>query len=270
MNNSMSDLVAPQLPMLRRFSRALNGSQHRGDAFVVALLELLIADHRAFRKDLPPKLALFQLYMQVWNAVPINGSVDPVASEEMGAVDRQVETLTPKPRQAFLLAALENFDASEISTVLQCSEAEVHELIDAAGKEISDQIAATIVIIEDEPVIAIELEAIVTEIGHRVTGIATTHNEAVAMVEQSEPKLILADIQLADGSSGIDAANEILQRINIPLIFVTAYPERLLTGDRVEPTFLITKPFKPEIVKAMVSQALFFDLKASANRETTA
>ncbi len=268
MDNSISDLVAPQLPMLRRFSRALNGSQHRGDAYVVALLELLIADPRAFPRDLPPKLALFQLYMQVWNAFSINSSADAVATEEIGAADRQVETLTPKPRQAFLLAALENFEASEISTVLRCSDAEVHQLVDAAGKEISAQIAATILIIEDEPVIAMELEAIMTEIGHRVTGIATTHGDAVAMVEHNEPKLILADIQLADGSSGIDAANEILQRINMPLIFITAYPERLLTGDRVEPTFIITKPFKPDMVKAMVSQALFFDLKASVKHES--
>ena len=269
MSSSISDLVAPQLPMLRRFSRALSGSQHRGDAYVVALLEMLIADHRAFRRDLPPKLALFQLYMKVWNSVPINGESDPVA-EDVGAADRQIETLTPKPRQAFLLAALENFTNSEIALVLECSENEVRELVTAAGKEISAQIAAKILIIEDEPVIAIELEAIVTEIGHRVSGVAATHGEAVAMVEREEPGLILADIQLADGSSGIDAANEILQRIKTPLIFITAYPERLLTGDRVEPTFIITKPFKPEMVKAMVSQALFFDLKASAKREVAA
>ena len=269
MSSSISDLVGPQLPLLRRFSRALNGSQHRGDAYVVALLEMLIADQRAFRRDLPPKLALFQLYMHVWNAVPINGSADPV-SEEVGAADRQIETLTPKPRQAFLLAALENFTVGEIAAVLQCPEAAVRDYIDAAGKEISAQIAAKVLIIEDEPVIAIELESIVTEIGHEVIGVATTHREAVAMVERREPGLILADIQLADGSSGIDAANEILQRINTPLIFITAYPERLLTGDRVEPTFLITKPFKAEMVKAMVSQALFFDLKASAKRGAAA
>jgi CheY-like chemotaxis protein len=208
--------------------------------------------------------------MRVWNAVPINGESDPVAMEDLGAADRQIETLTPKPRQAFLLAALENFAASEIATVLECSDSEVRDLVNAAGKEISAQIAAKILIIEDEPVIAIELEAIVTEIGHQVCGVAATHSQAVAMVEKVAPGLILADIQLADGSSGIDAANEILQRIQAPLIYITAYPERLLTGDRVEPTFIITKPFKPEMVKAMVSQALFFDLKASAKREAAA
>ncbi len=119
MSDSISDIVAPQLPTLRRFSRALNGSQQRGDAYVVTLLEMLIADRCAFRRDLPPKLALFQLYMRVWNAVPINGESDP-AMEDIGAADRQIETLTPRPRQAFLLAALENFATSEIATVLEC------------------------------------------------------------------------------------------------------------------------------------------------------
>ena len=77
------------------------------------------------------------------------------------------------------------------------------------------------------------------------------------------PGLVLADIQLADGSSGLDAVNEILTEIEVPVIFITAFPERLLTGEKPEPAFLITKPFRPEAVKAAISQALFFDRKAS-------
>ena len=76
--------------------------------------------------------------------------------------------------------------------------------------------------------------------------------------------MILADIQLADGSSGLEAVNEILTKFDVPVIFITAYPERLLTGARPEPTFLIAKPFQPDTVKATISQALFFDTKASA------
>lgn len=76
---------------------------------------------------------------------------------------------------------------------------------------------------------------------------------------RTKPELVLADIQLADGSSGIDAVNRILATKNLPVIFITAFPERLLTGERTEPTFLITKPFLPDMVKALVSQALFFN-----------
>jgi CheY-like chemotaxis protein len=71
--------------------------------------------------------------------------------------------------------------------------------------------------------------------------------------------MVLADIQLADGSSGLDAVNEMLTSFSVPVIFITAYPERLLTGERPEPAFLITKPFQPETVKAVISQALFFE-----------
>ena len=74
--------------------------------------------------------------------------------------------------------------------------------------------------------------------------------------------MILADIQLADGSSGLEAVNEILGMLEVPVIFITAYPERFLTGSRPEPAFLITKPFLTDTVKAVISQALFFQRKA--------
>jgi CheY-like chemotaxis protein len=95
-----------------------------------------------------------------------------------------------------------------------------------------------------------------------VDGIARTHSEAISAVKKKQPGLILADIQLADGSSGLDAVNEMLASFSAPVIFITAYPERLLTGERPEPAFLITKPFQPETVKAVISQALFFEKRA--------
>ena len=108
-----------------------------------------------------------------------------------------------------------------------------------------------------------DLEALVTDFGHRVIKIARTHKEAVAALKDHSPGLILADIQLADGSSGLDAVNDILLTCTVPVVFITAYPERLLTGERPEPVFLITKPFRPEIVLAVISQALFLDCRAS-------
>jgi CheY-like chemotaxis protein len=107
-----------------------------------------------------------------------------------------------------------------------------------------------------------DLEALVTELGHRVTHIARTEKEALNAIAEHEPGLVLADIHLADGSSGLDAVNGILAACAVPVIFITAYPERLLTGERPEPTFLVTKPFRPEVVKAIISQALFFDRRA--------
>ena len=126
-------------------------------------------------------------------------------------------------------------------------------------------------IIEDETFIAMDIEALVESLGHRVVGVARTHAEAVALARQKRPGLILADIQLADGSSGLDAVNEMLRTFEVPVIFITAYPERFLTGERPEPAFLIAKPFQPAMVSAMVSQALFFGRKArQRERQPTA
>ena len=98
--------------------------------------------------------------------------------------------------------------------------------------------------------------------GHRVTGVARTRREAIQLAGKGKPGLILADIQLADGSSGIDAVNDLLSESEVPVIFITAYPERFLTGERPEPAFLIAKPFQPANVSAVISQALFFQQSA--------
>ena len=115
-----------------------------------------------------------------------------------------------------------------------------------------------ILVVEDEPLIAMDIEQLVESLGHKVVSVARTHKEAVSLFAQTNPRMILADIQLADGSSGIDAVKDILAEFNVPVIFITAFPERLLTGERPEPTFLITKPFQRSTVKAAISQALFF------------
>lgn len=262
MNSSVADVIAPQIPYLRRFARALTGSQERGDAYVVATLETLVADQRSFRRDLQPRVALYHAFLRVWGALPINQEAEPVEAAPGGIVDRRIETLTPLPRQAFLLAALEEFSTADIATILGASEDDVRGFVDAAGAEIAEQITAKVLIIEDEPLIALDIEGLVTDLGHEVVGMATTRTEAGELAARTNPGMVLADIQLADGSSGIDAVNDILKSIDIPVIFITAYPERLLTGERAEPTFLITKPFKPEMVKAVISQALFFDVRA--------
>jgi CheY-like chemotaxis protein len=136
---------------------------------------------------------------------------------------------------------------------------EVESFVAEAIAEIERQTHADVLIIEDEPIIAMDLETIVRDLSHNVTGVAVTRDEAVAQAHAHRPGLVLADIQLADDSSGIDAVKDILSEFQVPVIFITAFPERLLTGERPEPTFLITKPFQRSTVKAAISQALFFD-----------
>jgi DNA-directed RNA polymerase specialized sigma24 family protein len=258
---SISQAIAPHLPYLRRFSRALSGTQGAGDAYVAATLEVLIADPGLFDTKLDPRVALYRTFAGLWNSVGVNLKPEMTASPAT-AVDRKLESITPLPRQAFLLGSVEGFSVPEIAHILDIGAAEVEDLIDQAGREIAAQVATDVLVIEDEPLIAMDLESIVEGLGHRVMGVARTHAEAVGATAKETPGLVLADIQLADGSSGLDAVNEMLGTFQVPVIFITAYPDRLLTGDRPEPAFLITKPYQPDTVKAIVSQALFFDRRA--------
>ena len=197
----------------------------------------------------------------MWNSLDVNLRPEGPTGRTT-AIDRKLESITPLPRQAFLLCAVEGFSPTEAAQILNADVAKVDQLIDIAGREIAAQVATDVLIIEDEPMIAMDLESIVEGLGHRVTSVARTHGEAVKAVDQHKPGLVLADIQLADGSSGLDAVNEMLGTFAVPVIFITAYPDRLLTGERPEPAFLITKPYQPDTVKAIVSQALFFERHA--------
>ncbi|HEU0017478.1 MAG TPA: response regulator, partial [Methyloceanibacter sp.] len=253
---SISQAIAPHLPYLRRFARALAGTQSAGDAYVAATLEVLIEDPSLFDSKVDPRVALFRTFTGLWNSVGVN--LKPEVPASAGAptpADRKLESITPLPRQAFLLSAVEGFSVPDIAAILGLDKNEVEELIDQAGREIAAQVATDVLVIEDEPMIAMDLEGIVEGLGHRVMGVARTHAEAVKAIAKEKPGLVLADIQLADGSSGLDAVNEMLGSFQVPVIFITAYPDRLLTGERPEPAFLITKPYQPDTVKAIVSQA---------------
>jgi DNA-directed RNA polymerase specialized sigma24 family protein len=258
---SIAKEIAPHLPYLRRFARALNGTQASGDAYVVEMLEALVVDPSAFPRDVHARIGVYRIFLKLWSSVGLNTQASSAGSER-SAAERNLDALTPRPRQAFLLRTVEGFSIEDVAAIMEISAAEAASLVQLAGQEIADQVATDVLIIEDEPIIALDIETMVEELGHTVTGVARTHREAIALVAKKRPGLVLADIQLADGSSGLDAVNEILSTIDVPVIFITAYPERLLTGDRPEPAFLITKPFQPEAVKAAISQALFFDRRA--------
>lgn len=259
-----SDLLAENLPYLRRFARALTGTQKSGDAYAIATLEAITADPHLPSDSDAAKIYLFTVFHKIWASMPLNHrDTRADAATTIAAADRSLESITPMLRVTFLLRAVENFTTAEISEIMAIPETEVAELLDKASLELASQLSTDVLIIEDERIIAMDLQALVEDLGHRVTRIARTHRDAVAAIAAQVPGLVLADIQLADGSSGLEAVTEILKKITVPVIFITAYPERLLTGVRPEPTFLITKPFRRETVMAIISQALFFDHRAS-------
>ena len=252
--------LAPHLPGLRRYARALSGSQPAGDALVATTLAALVADRAALPTGVSARIGLFRAF-QIQQAAAAASETAPAAGSEgaaAGVAASRLAGLAPLSRQALLLGAMEGFAPADIAFLIDCPLPQVHALISDALADIARQTRARVLIIEDEPIIAMDIEAIVTDLGHGVTGIAATRAEALALVAAEPPGLVLADIQLRDGSSGIDAVRHILASQAVPAIFITGFPELLLTGQRPEPTFLITKPFAVASVQAAIAQALFF------------
>ncbi|MGD0867559.1 MAG: response regulator [Rhizomicrobium sp.] len=254
---SMTQALAPHLPYLRRYARALTGSQAGGDAYVRATLTALLSGEHALDESLPPRVGLYSLFHKIWSS---SAHFDDISDETSAKAtpEGRLLSLSSSRRAALLLSAVEGFSLEETGTILgETAEAVEREIVDAQHT-IESELVSKVLIIEDEPIIALDLENLVTELGHEVVGTAATREQAVKLALAKKPGLVLADINLGEGGSGIDAVSEILTSFDIPVIFITAYPEKLLTGERPEPTYLIAKPFLPETVQATVGQALFF------------
>jgi CheY-like chemotaxis protein len=256
MSSDVAQSMAHHLPFLRRYARALSGDQQSGDALVRASLQRLLADDRLLDRD-AVKLSLYRALSRVWaeRAAPADenggGTVENAAIVAQG-----IARLGGPRRQILILATLEGFSPAQVATIMDRPEPEIRAELDAGKRELREQPPTRVLIIEDEPVIALDISHTLEAAGHTVTGIATTHREAVELAQVEPPGLVLADIHLGDDSSGIEAVAEILEHYRMPVIFITAFPDRLLTGERAEPTFLITKPFDPEILSVAISQAL--------------
>ncbi|WP_294924629.1 response regulator [uncultured Paracoccus sp.] len=259
----LAQAIARELPYLRRYARALTGNQVAGDNYAAATLEAILEDRDLLRDD-EPRVGLFRAFHVIWQS-----SGQPVDDSETGraakAQDR-LRTLTPNSREALLLRTIEELRYDQIARIMQLGQPEAEELVQIALNEMARSISGNIMVIEDETIIAMDLKGIVQSMGHSVTGIARTHSAAIELARKQRPDLILADIQLADGSSGIEAVNELLASLGeVPVIFITAFPERLLTGERPEPAFLISKPYSEEQVRSAVSQAMFFASSAEVD-----
>lgn len=246
---SLRQALGTELPYLRRYARALTGSQKMGDAAVRETLEALLEAPDELHADRPARVELFRIFHKLWNA----STLAPLESRGRSGIISQFPV---ESRQSLLLTSVEGFSMAQAAEILGLATDKVQAHVDSAREAIADALTANVLIIEDESIIALHIKQIVESLGHHAMAIVRTRDEAVAKARSDNPELILADISLADGSSGIDAVKDILAEQSVPVIFITAFPERLLTGERPEPTYLITKPFEPETVIATIGQAL--------------
>jgi CheY-like chemotaxis protein len=255
--------IVRYIPYLRRYARALTGSQGLGDEYVRGCLELILAEPDHVVGD-DPRLQLFKSFHEVWSAIhgAATSGREPTEPEGAPSPKPNLIELAGLERQVLLLVYLEGFSLPETATILNIDEATANDRLQAAREEIKTQDSIPVLIIEDEQLIAMDIARIVEEMGHTVCGTVARGQDAIDTANRERPGLILADIRLQDGDSGIVAVQNILESCDAPVIFVTGFPERLLTGNTLEPAFLITKPFDPDTLKVAIGQAL--SLRANA------
>lgn len=270
---SLGSQLAPHLPFLRRFGRALAGSQSGGDKIVRITLDGIVENPERFPQSVDPRLGLYRLFLDAWHADLDRTASSSNEPEFERIANARLSRLTDNAREALLLTAMEGFSVEDTGWLLDKSRIEVENLVSEALNELDEQTRSKVLIIEDEPLVAMDIETVVRELGHEVTSVSITHDEAVASALADPPGLIIADVLLADDSSGIDAVNDILQSLSVPVIYVTAFPERILIGQAPTASFLLTKPFQRPTLKAVISQALFFEnatVPADLNQEMAA
>jgi len=234
MNPSRREELIRVLPYARRYARALTGDQSLGDGLVADSLRAILAE-TANGND---RMALYREVTQ--------RAERPTAREGLSTAQRQL----------LLLTTLEEFRPADAAHIVGIGEDEAAALLGDARERLRAAAAADVLIIEDEPIIAMDIEELLTECGHRVVGVAASEAEAIEIAHRAPPGLILADINLGTGGDGAHAVARILREIDAPVIFVTAYPERLLTGEVTEPAFVITKPFEPMTLAIATYQAV--------------
>src|SRR5918995_4964240 len=255
--SDVSEALLKHIPYLRRHARLLTGSQEVGDEYVRICLEMVVAEpHHLADGDL--KVQVFRAFHAVWSVVTTTIS-ESSPLERVDLSDRLEQGLTALPpleRRVLLLAVVEKFTLPEIAHILDLDDAEVGDLLTRARRGLHEQVSVSVLVIEDETLIAMELSRIMQDMGHSVVGVASREASALEQAEQTSPGLVLCDIKLLDEDNGIAAAQRILQRFDVPVVFVTAFSEMLLTGGRLEPAFVVAKPFEEETLKVTVAQAL--------------
>jgi len=251
----MSEAITRTLPFLRRYARAVTGSQKRGDEWVRLCAEVALRQPDLIAHAEDTKLGVFTLFhrlRQPFGTLEEGGAENSVS----GRLKESLTDMAPLQRQVLLLTVLEGFTVSDAARILDIDVETAERSLEEARRELQRVAAVRVLVIEDEAVIALDVADIVRNAGHQVVGIAATEKTAIELAKQHAPHLVLADIQLRGSDSGISAVNQIMQSMSVPVIFVTGYPERLLTGKQVEPAFVISKPFDPDLLRAAIAQAL--------------
>jgi len=243
-------LALAELKNLRRYAFCLIGNRILSDAAVEAALTAPAADAEPVSGHAVSRLGL---YRRVNEAVRTSLRTNNVTAAVATGLHARLLRLPEEQRQVAALHAVIGLPCGDVASILDVSEAYVRHTCAVSLLALREKPAA-VLIIEDEALIARELQEIVTKLGLVVAGMAKNRAEALRIAVQSKPKLILADYKLK-GDTGVDVVKAIRESQNANVIYVTAHPEAVAAQGE-ERDLIVSKPFSLRAVRQAVESHL--------------
>ncbi|MEO1040876.1 MAG: response regulator [Pseudomonadota bacterium] len=239
------------LAVVRQFARAVFADRLIGDEVMRMTMARVSIDPASSESSVVDVMAAF---MHSWRIALDERPANPVLFSDAALMDAlphppdearllllMVDVMGLRPDQAAQVIGIEHNAASVLETARQSLQVERK---------------ARAVVVEDEPLIASDIAAILNHLGVDVAGQAASAEDAVKVMRDVRPDLILADYNLEGDNTGMDAVLEIHGELECPVVFITGFPDRVLQGDEIEPDFVIGKPYTPENVRAAVVHCL--------------
>jgi two-component system cell cycle sensor histidine kinase/response regulator CckA len=131
-------------------------------------------------------------------------------------------------------------------------------VIKATAHHTESMITPSILIVEDERIVAKDLQLVLQSLGYSIAGLASSGEDALRKARECRPGLILMDVRLGGAVDGIEAAGMIREQFDIPVIYLTAFsdPETLIRAKATRPFGYLTKPFRVTDLRAAIEIAV--------------
>lgn len=242
-------LALAELRNIRRYAFCILGNRQLSDIAVESALDSLVSEAASVSGRAISRLDFYRKVNQASAATPAN--VSAVAGSGLHA---QFHRLSREQRQVVALHAVIGLPFIDIASVMDMPEKTVR-LFYARALLMLREKPATVLIIEDEVFIAIDLQQILQKLGLSVAGIAKNRAEALRIAGFTRPSLILADYKLRD-DTGVAVVKAIREQMPASVIYVTSHPDEAAATRDCEDDLVIAKPFNPHALAAAVQTRL--------------
>ena len=237
--------------LLRSFCRLLLSERLFADELVEAAFGGV---SRIDENTSQERVRAFRHLLDEWHRVAAKS--EPIQPFSDAALIASAGSPPSDTQAALLMSDVLNLALAEIEAILAPQEKSVMELILDGRSHLPTAAKGSVVIVEDELLIALDLKSIVEGLGASVTGLTGTAAEALQLVGEHRPSVVLVDYLLRDAETGIDLVEEIREVHDCTTIFVTAFPETVLRGMEHEPDVVLSKPYTSDGIRAAVAQGL--------------